>query len=133
MSMIARRFRTTPPLFPAQEQTIPPQTTPTPQEYLTLFERYIDFLNLDVEVYLASMTHTSGGDGGGGGGDDDDDDEDGGLGVATVNLAALKTVLTKHQVPEGIMLRLKRGGARCQRIHNPAKLKWGLHCVAENC
>ena len=41
------------------------------------------------------MTHTSAAGGGGG---DDDDDDDGGLGVATVNLAALKAVLTKHQV-----------------------------------
>lgn len=83
-----------PSLFPVPKKRYYPQTT-TPQEYLALFERYIDFLNLDVEVYLASMTHTS--DDGGGGGDDDDD-EDGGLGVATVNLAALKVVLTKHQV-----------------------------------
>lgn len=66
-----------------------------PQEYLALFERYIDFVNLDVEAYLASMTHTS--DASGGGGDDEDDDDEG-LGVATVNLAALKAVLTKHQV-----------------------------------
>lgn len=64
------------------------------QEYLKLFEGYIDFLNLDVEAYLASMTHTTAAAGGG----DDDDDDDGGLGVATVNLAALRAVLAKHQV-----------------------------------
>lgn len=67
-----------------------------------MFECYIDFLNLDVEQYLASMTHSgvAGGVGGngGGGGDEDDDDEDGGLGVATVDLAALRAVLLKHRV-----------------------------------
>ncbi|CAM9640348.1 unnamed protein product, partial [Ectocarpus fasciculatus] len=66
------------------------------RDYLKLFDRYVDFLNLDVEAYMASMTHTS--KDGGGGGDDDDDEE--GLGVATVNLAALRAVLTKHQTAE---------------------------------
>ncbi|CBJ31041.1 dynein heavy chain [Ectocarpus siliculosus] len=66
------------------------------RDYLKLFDRYVDFLNLDVEAYMASMTHTSN-DGGGG---DGDDDEEEGLGVATVNLAALRAVLTKHQTAE---------------------------------
>lgn len=67
------------------------------QDYLKLFDRYVDFLNLDVEACMASMTHRSNG---GGGGDGDDDDEEG-LGVAPVNLAALRAVLTKHQVSYG--------------------------------
>jgi len=49
-----------------------------------------------VETYLASMTHTTAAAAG-----DDEDDDDGGLGVATVNLAALQAVLTKHQVRPG--------------------------------
>ena len=63
---------------------------------MKLFEPYISFLNLDVEQYMASMTH-AGANGGGGGGDDDDDEEEG-LGVAEVNLEALRAVLSKHQV-----------------------------------
>lgn len=78
----------------AQKEHHDPDSLRHRQEYLKLFEGYIDFLNLDVEAYLASMTHTTAATGGG----DDDDDDDGGLGVATVNLAALKAVLAKHQV-----------------------------------
>ena len=61
---------------------------------MKLFEPYISFLNLDVEQYMASMTHA----GASGGGGDDDDDEEEGLGVAMVNLEALRAVLSKHQV-----------------------------------
>lgn len=69
---------------------------PAYQEYLKLFDGYIDFLNLDVEKYLSSMTHTTAEVEG-----DDDDDEGEGLGVPTVDLAALRVVLTKHQVRTG--------------------------------
>lgn len=72
------------------------------------------------------MTYTS--DSGGGGGDDDDDDEDGGLGMATVNLAALKAVLTKHQVAAigGILLGSTRGGVRSKR--QPCYAKRDSYC-----
>lgn len=66
------------------------------QEYLKRFDRYIDFLNLDVERYMASMTHT--GPAAGGDNDDDDNDGEGGLGLPSVDIAALRSVLQKHRV-----------------------------------
>lgn len=45
---------------------------------------------------MSSMTHA-----GPATANDDDDEEDGGLGLPTVDLAALQAVLLKHQVRQG--------------------------------
>lgn len=58
---------------------------------MRLFETYIDFMNLDEELYLSSMTHVVPPA-------EDASDEGEGLGVATVDLGDLREVLAKHRV-----------------------------------
>lgn len=51
---------------------------------------------------MSSMTHKGAAAEDGGDNEEDDDDEEMGLGVSTVDLAALRAVLVKHRVSESV-------------------------------
>ena len=70
-------------------------------EYLTKFDKYSDFLNLDVETYLSGLKHAQSDESDDeGGGDDDDGNDDsvaeGSSKLVKVNLDSLREVLSKH-------------------------------------